>query len=338
MFTIIGADGKEYGPVSADKIREWIAAGRANAQTQCKRDGESAWSTLGSLSDFAAHFGATPPPAFAPTPATTAVGDAPVARRSVDTKAYAAAIAASGARVDVFECLSRAFHLWTGNFLPLVAATLLVCLVQLVIAFIPILGNLAGLVLNGVFYGGLYYYYLGKMRGQPREIGDAFGGFSRAFGPLALTTLLQSAIMIALVVVFMAPILGFIISMAIAHKSGAAAALPVLAPPMIALICVGALLLIYVGVSLCFGFALVIDKGLGPLDALVTSWRVVTRNWFSVFFTMILGGILTMLGVIVLFIGVLFTLPLAIAALLYAYESLFNTPQANAALEASTKP
>lgn len=335
MFTIIGADGKEYGPVSADKIREWIAAGRANAQTQARRDGESAWSTIGSLPEFSAHFGATPPPAaaFAPAPAATA----PTTRGAIDTKAYAAAIAASGARVDVFECLSRAFHLWTGNFLPLVGATLLVCLVQLVIAFIPILGNLAGLVLNGVFSGGLYYYYLGKMRGQPREIGDAFGGFSRAFGPLALTTLLQSAIMIALVVVFMAPILGFIISMAIARHSGADAALPVLAPPMIALICVGALLMIYVGVSLCFGFALVIDKGLGPLDALVTSWRVVTRNWFSVFFTGFLSAILAALGLIVLFVGILFTLPLAIAGLLYAYEALFNTPEANAALEANTK-
>lgn len=66
MFTIIGADGKEYGPVSADKLREWIASGRANAQTQARREGETAWSTLGSLPEFAGAFAAQPPPVGTP--------------------------------------------------------------------------------------------------------------------------------------------------------------------------------------------------------------------------------------------------------------------------------
>jgi len=31
-----GGDGKEYGPVSADQLRQWAAEGRANAQTQVR--------------------------------------------------------------------------------------------------------------------------------------------------------------------------------------------------------------------------------------------------------------------------------------------------------------
>ncbi len=46
MFTILGADGKEYGPVTAGKLHEWIAAGRANLQTKARRDGETEWKTL----------------------------------------------------------------------------------------------------------------------------------------------------------------------------------------------------------------------------------------------------------------------------------------------------
>lgn len=335
MFTIIGADGKEYGPVSADKIREWVAAGRANAQTQVKREGESAWSTLGSLPEFSSVD--NPPPAFAAAPAATPT--APTGQRgAVDTKAYAAAIAASGARVDVFECISRSFSLWTGNFLPLVAGTALVMLVQIVIGFIPLLGTIAGILFGGVFSGGLYYFYLGKMRGQQREIGDVFAGFKLAFGPLVLASLLQFAVMIILAVVFMAPVLGFIFSAAILKNHGADNALPVLAPPMIALISVGVLIMIYLSICLSFAYALVIDKGLGPLDAAIASWRVVTRNWFSVFFTLFLSAILAALGVIALFVGVIFTVPLAIGALLYAYEALFNTPQADAALSTGTTP
>ena len=34
MYEIIGADGKEYGPISFEQIRQWIAEGRVNAQTR----------------------------------------------------------------------------------------------------------------------------------------------------------------------------------------------------------------------------------------------------------------------------------------------------------------
>jgi len=334
MFTIIGADGKEYGPVTTEKIREWIAAGRANAQTQCRREGEAAWSTIGSLPEFSASF--TAPPPFAGAPA----GAAPVAsseqvRRVVNSKVYADVIQASGARVDVFECLSRAFKFWTSNFLPVVGVTALIIILQAVIGMIPLVGMLSGLLLNGVFYGGLYYYYLGKMRGEHRELSDGFAGFTRALGPLVLSSLLQSGILIALMLVFFAPLFGVAISAAIANSAGGSNPfehLPTLAGPMLAYVVIGGLVMLYFAVSFSFAFALVIDKGLGPWTALVTSWRVVTRNWFAVFFTLLLGAILGVLGIIGLFIGILLTIPITIAAVLYAYEMLFSTPEADAHL------
>lgn len=53
MFTIIGGDGKEYGPVSTDQIRAWIAAGRANLDTKAKPAGSDEWQRLGDLAEFA---------------------------------------------------------------------------------------------------------------------------------------------------------------------------------------------------------------------------------------------------------------------------------------------
>ena len=38
MYYILGGDGKEYGPASADQIREWIRERRANAQTRIRAD------------------------------------------------------------------------------------------------------------------------------------------------------------------------------------------------------------------------------------------------------------------------------------------------------------
>jgi len=52
MFSILGGDGKEYGPVSVAKIQEWITAGRANLETKAKRPNETEWRTLGEFPEF----------------------------------------------------------------------------------------------------------------------------------------------------------------------------------------------------------------------------------------------------------------------------------------------
>lgn len=52
MFTIIGGDGREYGPVTAEQVRTWIKAGRANLATKARRAGSEEWLTLGDFSEF----------------------------------------------------------------------------------------------------------------------------------------------------------------------------------------------------------------------------------------------------------------------------------------------
>ena len=73
MYRVLGADGKEYGPVSAEVLRQWIVQGRANAQTQVKPEGVADWQTLASVPEFEPDFavapGATP---SLPLSATTA--------------------------------------------------------------------------------------------------------------------------------------------------------------------------------------------------------------------------------------------------------------------------
>lgn len=58
MYKIRGGDGNEYGPVTADALRQWIAERRANAETLVQREGTTMWQVLGSLPEFADVFGA----------------------------------------------------------------------------------------------------------------------------------------------------------------------------------------------------------------------------------------------------------------------------------------
>jgi hypothetical protein len=67
MYRIIGADGNQYGPISAEQLRQWIAEGRANAQTKVLAEGTTEWKPL---SEFPEFFPSTSAPGAAPLPPT----------------------------------------------------------------------------------------------------------------------------------------------------------------------------------------------------------------------------------------------------------------------------
>jgi hypothetical protein len=73
IYKIIGDDGKEYGPATAEQIRQWIAAGRVESRTPVFVTGAAEWNFVGLLPEFAGCFAAsaTPPP-IAPPRGTSA--------------------------------------------------------------------------------------------------------------------------------------------------------------------------------------------------------------------------------------------------------------------------
>ena len=78
MYKIIGADGREYGPATAGQLRQWIAEGRANAQTQALAPGAPEWKPLGALPEFAGYFAPPIPPTIGPPrPGTSMAGQLP---------------------------------------------------------------------------------------------------------------------------------------------------------------------------------------------------------------------------------------------------------------------
>ena len=68
MFKLLGADQKEYGPVSADQIRQWIAQGRANGQTRAQAAESTDWKPLAEFPEFADALRAAASPAGQPPP------------------------------------------------------------------------------------------------------------------------------------------------------------------------------------------------------------------------------------------------------------------------------
>jgi len=53
MFTIIGGDGKEYGPITDADVRQWIAEGRLNGESRAKAENDAEFRGLAQFPEFA---------------------------------------------------------------------------------------------------------------------------------------------------------------------------------------------------------------------------------------------------------------------------------------------
>jgi TM2 domain-containing membrane protein YozV len=67
MYKFIGADGQQYGPVSAEQIRRWMSEGRVGAFTRMQTEGSPDWKACRDFPEFAPDIqppplSSTPPP------------------------------------------------------------------------------------------------------------------------------------------------------------------------------------------------------------------------------------------------------------------------------------
>ncbi len=69
MYRIIGADGREYGPVTAEQLRQWLTEGRANHQTRVQLDGTADWKVFTEFPELMSAMAGTAPPVMPTAPA-----------------------------------------------------------------------------------------------------------------------------------------------------------------------------------------------------------------------------------------------------------------------------
>ncbi len=61
-YKIIGADGKEYGPVALSELQKWVGEGRITGATQVSRSDQQGWSTAASFPELAVRDSTGPAP------------------------------------------------------------------------------------------------------------------------------------------------------------------------------------------------------------------------------------------------------------------------------------
>lgn len=64
MYKIIGSDGKEYGPISLEQLKQWLQEGRLNKLSKVLPEGTTDWRTVGELPELAVIMPPPAPPNF----------------------------------------------------------------------------------------------------------------------------------------------------------------------------------------------------------------------------------------------------------------------------------
>ena len=274
MYKIIGGDGQQYGPVTAEQLREWINNGRANSQTMTQREGETEFKPLSEFPEFAGAFAAKPPPAAELS--LTATPPPPASAADADRVAQEAI--ARDYTVEIGSCLGRAWDLLMNDFWPIIGVS----------ALIMILAGTAGGLLNGPLLGGLFCYYLKKIRREHVTMNDAFAGFSSSFLPLFLGGLVSGLLIW----------LGFL-----------ACFIPG----------------IYLVVAWQVTLPVIMDKRIDFWPAMEVSRQVMSAHWWSVALFLIVCALINFVGVLLCGIGVFVTWPLTMLALAFLYDDLFGT-------------
>ena len=307
MYRIIGGDGNEYGPVTAEQMRQWITENRVNGDTRVQ-GADGVWKTLREFPEFVE---VLPPPPMASLP--------PVQGLPVDFD--------GDYRLDIGGCLGAGWRALQSQFglvfgVGLVFFGILFALGLL--SAIPIVGTIFSLgswVITGPLMGGLLFVYLRIVRGESPAVGDLFEGFRRSFGQLFLGQLVVGLLaMIALLPGLVVLLIGVIPAIA---SQGDIPPLAALAPGLVLLL-VGMPVAIYLQTSWMFTLPLILDQGLDFWTAMGRSRRQVGRHWWLCFGLTVVVGLVNLVGLLCCLVGALVTLPLGLLALMKGYESVIH--------------
>ncbi len=335
-YVIIGGDGKEYGPVSAEELRQWYQEGRLNGQSLVKSMSDAEFRPLIKFPEFAL--------IFQPAGATPDAGTA----KSGERLDY---------ELDLSKCISAGMNLVKTNFGLLFGATLVLigCKVAVSILLGQILAplsakcmtvpsltvalgflyNLLGNTLIGPVTAGVCVFCLRVIRGLNPGLGETFDGFRMRWSHLFLGAVLVDGISN----LFMSPA-NIMISIKMApflHQmqdfqptgsnpevmgklfagllSAYGSCMPVL------LVCL--VPVTYFWVCWQFTLPLILDRGLRVGEALKFGWKRVHLHWWHVFGLSVLAGLIGVSGLLACGVGIFFTLPIGLAILMHGYETIF---------------
>jgi len=357
--------GQQAGPVDDAQLEELARSGKIQSDTLIWREGMDNWQPYGQAKASSSAPTPTGGPAGVAANPAEATSEAvclecgrifnmndmirhgqgyvcanckPVFLQKISEGLSSRGQAGGGGTATVEQLLARDYQHDLGGYLThgwetfkngpgiIIGASVLVYGCLMAINFVPYLSSILSIVLTGPLMGGLWLFYLKKIRGEEAGINDAFSGFQKRFGQLLLGNfipgLLAGLCLVPMVIVIVIGV------MVLSENRGGS---PFDSGVGIALVVVGAVVgiagfcgMVYLSTCWMFTLPLVADKGMNFWPAMSLSRKMVIKHWWMTFLVLVVVGLIGSLGALACLVGILVSGPVAFAALATAYDRLFG--------------
>lgn len=219
------------------------------------------------------------------------------------------------AAVEPVECFKTGWNLIKDQYWLFLGLTL----VALIIGGAVPLG-----ILLGPMMCGLYLVFLKKRRGEPIEFGQLFKGFDY-FGASVVATLLHMAPVVVIVVpAYILFYVGMFATIAVQGDNPNPGAMFGFFGFAMLVWVVIILLIVVVSIGFTFVYPLIVDRGLGGVDAVKLSFRAAMANFWRLLGLALLNTLLSICGLLLCIVGAYLILPISYAAIATAYEQVFG--------------
>lgn len=231
--------------------------------------------------------------------------------------------------VDAANCISEGWNLIKPNYGLFIGMGVVYLLIVVIAGNIPYAGGIINIIVSGALTCGIYIAILAQRRGDGVPFSLMFEGFSRIV-PTTLVTLIATIPWL---------IFGLVIGLIVTLPNmtpGAGNPAEIIAAifnrafliPLILTYTVVLLISIVFSLLLIFALPLIAERNLGIGDALKLSFGAALNNVGGLIALLIFEFLLSIAGVLLCFVGIIFVLPVIFAANIVAYKSVFpdSTP------------
>ena len=181
-------------------------------------------------------------------------------------------------------------------------------------------------ILLGPMMCGLYLALFKTRRGESIEFGTLFKGFDY-FGQSVVAALLHTIPIIAIIV---PAYLLFYVSMFVSMAAASAGDEPNPAAFMGVMVMFGLfwvavmLVILIITIGFTFAYPLIVDRKLQGFDAVKLSFKAAFANFWRLLGMMLLTWLLSIVGLLVCYVGMFLVMPIGYAAIAKAYEQVFG--------------
>ncbi len=246
--------------------------------------------------------------------------------------------------VEVINWVKHGWQIFKQEYKSFIGFSALVLCLDLTLLFISNAGQSISFVLDPVLYAGFYIYSFKIMRSQPRSFRNFFDGFQQT-GNLIMASLISIAIssipifLFLIIALLMTTFIGVFAALGFSAEKrsitlgvGDVSLLKmifqvtvVIAVILFVVLLIASLVIsIYWSVNYSMSMALIVDRHMKFWPSLAVSRNALRKKWRSIFNFLLALGLINLLGLLVLGVGLLVTLPWSMCSMAYGYSQIFG--------------